>query len=225
LLDALRSTLAHVVGMTSIQISAPQQADSKQFCAARKSDRLLCLSNHVVDRAEYPQLPLKNRQLISFSDDNNAPTQSHICPCCLPADPADPFFFDGREFMHSVPPPVPPGQPSCVAVKPVMASPVSAARNVIAKGMKRFEVGKVAPKQPRWERLSDCVVNVLGMNPSFMTLNGTNCYLVGTGANRLLIDTGDGDNSGKMLAALEEAMEATGCSGIQEIIITHVAGD
>ena len=54
-----------------------------------------------------------------------------------------------------------------------------------------------------------------------MTLNGTNCYLVGTGRARLLIDTGeDGPSREKMLGYLEEAMEAEGVETIQEIIVT-----
>jgi glyoxylase-like metal-dependent hydrolase (beta-lactamase superfamily II) len=55
---------------------------------------------------------------------------------------------------------------------------------------------------------------------------GTNCYLVGTGEARLLIDTGEaGANNEKMLASLEAAMRATGCKTIEKILLTHMHHD
>lgn len=100
--------------------------------------------------------------------------------------------------------------------------PTGGARDVVAKGMRRFEIGKVAPPQPAWEQLSDNVICVLGFNASSFTLNGTCCYLVGTGKRRLLIDAAEADRGNdQFMAALDDCMQANGIEGLQEILITH----
>mmetsp|Transcript_4722 Transcript_4722/g.5475 ORF Transcript_4722/g.5475 Transcript_4722/m.5475 type:complete len:407 (+) Transcript_4722:890-2110(+) len=92
--------------------------------------------------------------------------------------------------------------------------------------MKRFEIEKTAPPQPAVEHLSERVICVLGANPSHYTLNGTNCYLVGTGKKRILIDTGEAEyGNAKFLENLDKTMKEVGCEGLDMILITHLHGD
>lgn len=100
-------------------------------------------------------------------------------------------------------------------------------RDIIAKGMKRFEgISKIPPKQPDIERLSPRVINILAQNPAPYTLNGTNCYLVGTGPRRFLIDTGEEDKGHEeCMELLAACMEREGVTGLDAILITHMHGD
>lgn len=100
-------------------------------------------------------------------------------------------------------------------------------KNLVPAGMSRFVARDALPPQPPWERLSDRVICVLGKNPGTETLNGTNCYLVGTGPKRLLIDTGGGEAKGVIagIDVLQECMRLNGCRELQAIIITHLHFD
>lgn len=102
-------------------------------------------------------------------------------------------------------------------------------RNVIAKGMSRFEgVGKTCPSQPDVERYSPQVINILGLNEAHWTLNGTNCYLVGSGKRRMLIDTAGwpriGDAFERFLSNLDETLRSEDCE-LSLILITHLHSD
>ena len=72
---------------------------------------------------------------------------------------------------------------------------------------------------PAIGRLSPRVWTVLGLNPGAYTLQGTNTYLVGTGASRLLIDTGAGVAG--YLPNLLSCMHSAGCSALSAILVTH----
>ena len=76
-------------------------------------------------------------------------------------------------------------------------------------------IGITLPDVDVW---SDRVTVALGQNPGVFTGPGTNTYLVGTGAERILLDTGSGVP--EYLPVLEQALERNGCR-IQEIVLTH----
>ncbi|KAI0474261.1 metallo-beta-lactamase superfamily protein [Xylaria cf. heliscus] len=71
---------------------------------------------------------------------------------------------------------------------------------------------------PEVERLSPACIRILGGNPGKFQLQGTNTYLVGTGARRLLIDTGEGKPSWQ--AALERVL-AEEKATVQAALLTH----
>ena len=66
---------------------------------------------------------------------------------------------------------------------------------------------------------SERVVVALGQNPGLFTGPGTNTYLVGTGRERLLLDTGQGLPA--YLPVLERALARAGGARIREIALTH----
>jgi len=76
-------------------------------------------------------------------------------------------------------------------------------------------IGLALPDVATW---SERVVVALGQNPGIFTGPGTNTYLIGTGRERILLDTGDGRP--EYLPVLERALAASGCR-LQEIVLTH----
>ncbi len=81
--------------------------------------------------------------------------------------------------------------------------------------------GMTLPDIERWSRR---VVVVRGLNPGPFTGPGTNTYLLGTGPERLLLDTGSGVSG--YLDLLETALRET-CDGARlgEILVTHTHPD
>ena len=98
-------------------------------------------------------------------------------------------------------------------------------RNVVAAGLQRFAAERLQP-QADWEQLTERVVSVLAQNPSPFTLNGTNCYLVGTGRKRLLVDTGEQHFGAEaFMNVLSDCMANLGIEGLDGIVITHMHHD
>ncbi|MBW2269164.1 MAG: beta-lactamase-like protein 2 [Deltaproteobacteria bacterium] len=77
-------------------------------------------------------------------------------------------------------------------------------------------IGLEMPDVDVW---SERVVVALGQNPGLFTGPGTNTYLVGTGAERVLLDTGEGRP--EYLPVLAQALERAGGVRIQEIVVSH----
>jgi hypothetical protein len=80
---------------------------------------------------------------------------------------------------------------------------------------------KGLPELPRTKRLSKNVVRILGGNPSALTLQGTNTYLVGSGEVRWLIDAGDGRRKCGYGDALRTGMKEHKVKRLHGILLTH----
>jgi glyoxylase-like metal-dependent hydrolase (beta-lactamase superfamily II) len=78
-------------------------------------------------------------------------------------------------------------------------------------------IGLQMPEAARW---SERVTVVLGLNPGPFTGPGTNTYVIGTGLERLLLDTGQGVDG--YLPLLEKSIaDVAGAIGLSGIVITH----
>ncbi|CAG9567482.1 unnamed protein product [Danaus chrysippus] len=72
---------------------------------------------------------------------------------------------------------------------------------------------------PAITKLSSRIIRILGCNPGPMTLQGTNTYLIGTGKNRILLDTGD-KNVGEYQKHLSDVVNSEQLN-IEHIVLTH----
>ncbi|KAK8050744.1 hypothetical protein PG994_012474 [Apiospora phragmitis] len=72
------------------------------------------------------------------------------------------------------------------------------------------------------EQITPRVLRVLGQNAGKFTLQGTNTYIVGTGARRLIIDTAQGiPEWAEILSSTLEEKE----TGLSHVLLTHWHGD
>ena len=77
------------------------------------------------------------------------------------------------------------------------------------------------PLEP-FEKCGKASVRILGLNPSLHTLQGTNTYLIGSGRERILVDTGDRATAEQYVTyLLGSIFPETGTEGICAIILTH----
>ncbi|CAG8446005.1 2727_t:CDS:2 [Ambispora gerdemannii] len=73
---------------------------------------------------------------------------------------------------------------------------------------------------PNFSKLSPSVIRILGLNPGKLTLQGTNTYLIGTGPERILLDTGEG--LPEYLSLLSQILKELGENiRISDILISH----
>ncbi|KAF2111954.1 putative metallo-beta-lactamase domain protein [Lophiotrema nucula] len=78
------------------------------------------------------------------------------------------------------------------------------------------------PKLEDVEQISPRVIRVLGQNPGKFTLQGTNTYIVGTGKERLIIDTGQGiPDWAELISSTLIDSEVT----LSHVLLTHWHGD
>uniref|UniRef100_A0A7S3PLG6 Metallo-beta-lactamase domain-containing protein n=1 Tax=Aplanochytrium stocchinoi TaxID=215587 RepID=A0A7S3PLG6_9STRA len=78
---------------------------------------------------------------------------------------------------------------------------------------------RALPSLENIAKVSPLVTREMAQNGGSYTLQGTNTYIIGTGTDRLLLDTGSG--SYEYIPFLKEAMKQTGCESLKGIIITH----
>ncbi|KAL8752624.1 MAG: hypothetical protein Q9199_005616 [Rusavskia elegans] len=78
------------------------------------------------------------------------------------------------------------------------------------------------PSLPNTERISPRVIRVLGGNPGKFTLQGTNTYIVGTGSQRLLVDSAQGFDF--WTEAIQELLIKENIT-ISHVLLTHWHGD
>ncbi|KAF2017034.1 Metallo-hydrolase/oxidoreductase [Aaosphaeria arxii CBS 175.79] len=72
------------------------------------------------------------------------------------------------------------------------------------------------------EQISPRVIRVLGQNAGKFTLQGTNCYIIGTGPKRMLVDTAQG--IAEWATLMEKTLADAGIT-LSHVFLTHWHGD
>jgi glyoxylase-like metal-dependent hydrolase (beta-lactamase superfamily II) len=72
------------------------------------------------------------------------------------------------------------------------------------------------------EQISPRVIRVLGQNAGKFTLQGTNTYIIGTGARRIIIDTAQGHQ--EWIDLIQTTLESFGCE-LSHVFLSHWHGD
>ncbi|PHH81485.1 hypothetical protein CDD82_675 [Ophiocordyceps australis] len=78
------------------------------------------------------------------------------------------------------------------------------------------------PSLANVQQLSPRVLRVLGQNPGQFTFQGTNTYIVGTGRERLIIDTSAGEPAWAQL--ISSTLQHMGVT-LSQVLLTHWHGD
>ncbi|KAI9269150.1 beta-lactamase-like protein [Phascolomyces articulosus] len=87
------------------------------------------------------------------------------------------------------------------------------------------ELPKYLTPLPDFVQLSSRIWRILGLNPGLFTLQGTNCYLVGSGDRLILIDCGEGGIP-EYIPLLQQSLQKISSNAyISDLLITHCHTD